>query len=103
MSPRKSAAAAAELTSSNWSGRPVKNRRAQIRAELGLRGPAVGDEDKLADWLATGVCPYSRGLTGVSSATGRTNAMAQTVPIPAGQPLEATRKAAGQVVMLAGR
>ena len=28
--------------------------------------------------------------------------MAQTVPIPAGQPLEATRKAAGQVVMLAG-
>ena len=28
--------------------------------------------------------------------------MAQTVPIPAGQPLEATRTAAGQVVMLAG-
>ena len=28
--------------------------------------------------------------------------MAQTVPIPAGQPLEATRKAAGQVVTLAG-
>ena len=28
--------------------------------------------------------------------------MAQTLPIPAGQPLEATRKAAGQVVTLAG-
>src|SRR5271165_5190145 len=28
--------------------------------------------------------------------------MAQTRPIPAGQPLEATRKAAGQVVTLAG-
>ena len=28
--------------------------------------------------------------------------MAQTVPIPAGQPLDATRTAAGQVVMLAG-
>src|SRR5208282_3761672 len=29
-------------------------------------------------------------------------AMAQTLPIPAGQPLDATRKAAGHVVMLAG-
>ena len=28
--------------------------------------------------------------------------MAQTVPVPAGQPLEATRKAAGQVITLAG-
>ena len=28
--------------------------------------------------------------------------MAQTLPIPAGQPLEATRTAAGQVVTLAG-
>ena len=28
--------------------------------------------------------------------------MARTLPIPAGQPLEATREAAGQVVMLAG-
>ena len=28
--------------------------------------------------------------------------MAQTLPIPAGQPLDATRKAAGQVVTLAG-
>ena len=27
--------------------------------------------------------------------------MAQTLPIPAGQPLEATRKAAGQIVVLA--
>jgi hypothetical protein len=69
---RQVGVAAAELASCDWSGRPVKNRRAQIRAELGLREPAVGDEDKLADWLATGVCSYSRGLTGVSSATGRT-------------------------------
>ena len=58
--------AAAELACYDWPGRTVKNRRAQIRAEPGLREPAVGDEDKLADWLATGVCPYSRGLTGVS-------------------------------------
>ena len=28
--------------------------------------------------------------------------MAQTLPIPAGQPLDATRTAAGQVVTLAG-
>ena len=46
---RQVGVAAAELASCDWSGRPVKNRRAQIRAELGLREPAVSDEDRLAD------------------------------------------------------
>ena len=41
------------------------------------------------------------GLRGVLS-DRKDQAMAQTLPIPAGQPLEVTRKAAGQVVALAG-
>ena len=40
-----------------WSGRTVEYHRAQIRAALGFREPTVGDEDKLADWLAAEVCP----------------------------------------------
>ncbi len=39
-----------------WSGRTADH-RAQIRAALGFREPAVGDEDNLADWLAAEVCP----------------------------------------------
>jgi Domain of unknown function (DUF4158) len=46
-----------EFASYDWSGRTVKNHRAQIRAALGFREPTVGDEDKLADWLAAEVCP----------------------------------------------
>ena len=40
-----------------WSGRTAEYHRAQIRAALGFREPTVGDEDKLADWLALEVCP----------------------------------------------
>ena len=69
---RQVGVAAAELASYDWSGRTVKNHRAQIPVELGFREPMVGDEDELADWLAAEVCPYSRELTGVSSATERT-------------------------------
>ncbi|MEV7009132.1 DUF4158 domain-containing protein, partial [Streptosporangium sp. NPDC051022] len=41
----------------DWSGRTIKNHRAQIREFYGFREPTVGDEDKLADWLATKICP----------------------------------------------
>ncbi|MFB9477435.1 DUF4158 domain-containing protein [Nonomuraea salmonea] len=41
----------------DWSGRTIKNHRAQIREFHGFREPTVGDEDKLADWLATKICP----------------------------------------------
>lgn len=40
-----------------WSGRTIEYHRAQIRSALGFREPTVGDEDKLADWLAAEVCP----------------------------------------------
>jgi hypothetical protein len=40
-----------------WSGRTAEHHRAQIRAALGFREPAVGDEDKLVEWLASEVCP----------------------------------------------
>jgi Domain of unknown function (DUF4158) len=40
-----------------WSGRTAEYHRAQIRAALGFREPTVADEDKLADWLASEVCP----------------------------------------------
>jgi hypothetical protein len=48
--------AAGEFAAYDWSGRTVKNHRAQIRDALGFREPTVGDEDKLADWLAAEVC-----------------------------------------------
>lgn len=41
----------------DWSGRSIKGHRAQIRAELGFHESTVGDEDKLAVWLAEEVCP----------------------------------------------
>ncbi|MET8335987.1 DUF4158 domain-containing protein [Streptosporangium canum] len=41
----------------DWSGRSIKNHRAQIRDFHDFRKPTVGDEDKLADWLATKICP----------------------------------------------
>ena len=40
-----------------WSGRTIEYHRAQIRKALGFREAAVGDEDKLAGWLAEQVCP----------------------------------------------
>ncbi|MGI8810144.1 MAG: DUF4158 domain-containing protein, partial [Acidimicrobiales bacterium] len=41
----------------DWSGRAIKYHRAQIRKALGFREATVGDEDKLAAWLAEQVCP----------------------------------------------
>jgi hypothetical protein len=40
-----------------WSGRTAGYHQAQLTAVLGFREPVVGDEDKLADWLAAEVCP----------------------------------------------
>jgi hypothetical protein len=54
---RQVGVAAGEFAAYDWAGRAIKNHRAQIRAALGFREPAVGDEDKLADWLAAELCP----------------------------------------------
>ena len=48
-----------------WSGRTVEYHRAQIRTALGFREPTVGDEDKLADWLAAEVCPAELNRDGL--------------------------------------
>ncbi len=40
-----------------WSGRTIEYHRAQIRKFHDFREPTVGDEDKLADWPATKICP----------------------------------------------
>lgn len=40
-----------------WSGRAIERHRAQVRRAFGFREFTRGDEDKLADWLATEVCP----------------------------------------------
>jgi hypothetical protein len=45
------------LADYDWAGRAGKYHRAQIRDALGFREPTVGDEDKLAVWLAEQVCP----------------------------------------------
>jgi len=45
------------IASYDWSGRAIKRHRVQIRHAFGFREFALGDEDKLADWLATEVCP----------------------------------------------
>lgn len=45
------------FTSYAWSGRAIERHRAQIRRAFGFREFSRGDEDKLADWLATEVCP----------------------------------------------
>lgn len=48
---------AALFASYDWSGRTIEYHRAQIRKFHDFREPTVGDEDKLADWLATKICP----------------------------------------------
>ncbi|MGH3973613.1 MAG: DUF4158 domain-containing protein [Pseudonocardiaceae bacterium] len=40
----------------DWSGRQVKNHRAQIREAHGFREPTAGDEDELTGWLAAEMC-----------------------------------------------
>ncbi len=41
----------------DWAGRAVKYHRAQIRQALGFRESTLADEDRLASWLGTEVCP----------------------------------------------
>ncbi|TMR20549.1 DUF4158 domain-containing protein [Nonomuraea turkmeniaca] len=48
---------AALFASYDWSGRTIKDHRAQVREFHDFREPTLGDEDKLADWLATKICP----------------------------------------------
>lgn len=41
----------------DWSGRQIKNHRAQIREFHGFREVTVADEDRLSMWLAAEICP----------------------------------------------
>jgi hypothetical protein len=50
-----------EFSRYDWSGRSIERHRAQIRKALGFRECTVGDEDKLAGWLAEEVCPVELG------------------------------------------
>jgi len=52
----------------DWSGRTIKNHRAQVRDFHGFREPTVGDEDKLADWLAEKICPVEMSRDRLRSA-----------------------------------
>lgn len=45
------------FASYDWSGRTIEYHRAQIRKFHDFREPTVSDEDKLADWLSTKICP----------------------------------------------
>ena len=49
------------LAEYQWSRRTVEYHRAQVRKALGFREATVGDEDKLAAWLAEEVCPVELG------------------------------------------
>jgi hypothetical protein len=48
---------AGELAAYRWDGRTIEYHRAQVRAAFGFREFTRGDGDKLADWLASDVCP----------------------------------------------
>jgi TnpA family transposase len=48
---------AARFAGYDWTGRTIEYHRAQVRKALGFREATVGDEDKLATWLAEEVCP----------------------------------------------
>ena len=41
----------------SWTGRTIKNHRAQIRGVHGTRGPTEADEERWAQWLADEMCP----------------------------------------------
>ncbi len=59
---------AALFASYDWSGRTIKNHRAQIRDFHSFREPTVGDEDKLVDWLADKICPVEMSRDRLRSA-----------------------------------
>ena len=50
------------LADYDWAGRTNRYHRAQIRRAFGFREATVGDEDKLATWLAVEVCPVELSL-----------------------------------------
>ncbi|MGH3905118.1 MAG: DUF4158 domain-containing protein [Pseudonocardiaceae bacterium] len=54
----------------DWSGRAIKYHRSQIRKALGFREATVGDEDKLAAWLAEHVCPVELSEDRLREASG---------------------------------
>jgi TnpA family transposase len=51
---------AAEFAFYDWDGRTVEYHRAQVRKFLGFRECSVSDAEKLAGWLAEGVCQAER-------------------------------------------
>jgi hypothetical protein len=53
--------APAEFARYAFTGRTIEYHRAQIRRARGFRECTVGDEDKLAGWLAEEVCPVELG------------------------------------------
>lgn len=59
---------AALFASYDWSGRTIEYHRAQIRKFHDFREPTVGDEDKLADWLADKICPVEMSRDRLRSA-----------------------------------
>jgi hypothetical protein len=61
MSPGRSRSTPTSSPATTWSGRSIERHRAQIRKALGFRECTVGDEDKLAGWLAEEVCPFELG------------------------------------------
>jgi Transposase. len=57
---RQVGVAASELGFYGWSGRTIESHPAQIRHYLGFRECTVTDAEKLAEWLAAGVCRSER-------------------------------------------
>jgi TnpA family transposase len=51
-----------EFAGYDWSGRSIKNHRAQVRSALGFREATRGDQDKLTAWLYEQVCPSELNL-----------------------------------------
>lgn len=59
---------AALFVSYDWPGRTIEYHRAQVRKFRGFSEPTVGDEDRLADWLAAGICPIEMSRDRLRSA-----------------------------------
>ena len=59
---------ASALDAYRWAGSTIEYHRSQIRAELGFREPTVADEQRLAAWLASEICPVELGEERVRAA-----------------------------------
>ncbi len=80
---------AGQFAGYDWSGRAIKYHRAQIRKALGFREATVGDEDKLAGWLAEQVCPVELSEDRLREALlARCRAEHIEPPLPAGSTAE---------------